>query len=109
MIQLRDEHRRHAEDHRAPVLLYRLECAQWVELGDSHNRCGMRIRAQYADNTTETVEERNLEKQLVRAAHSDPGTQVKTVPENVVMAQHHALRKSRSAGRVLHVDALVWV
>ena len=107
LLQLGDEHRRHAVEYRAALLVNRGQHAQRIEILDHDHRGAVRNDGTQREHTAEAVEQRHADQQFVRRFVSHKLARSLAVVENIAMGEHHALRKSGRAGGVLHIDLVV--
>ena len=75
VLQLREEHRRHAVERGAALTIDRLEHALRIERFHGHSAGAVRVRAEHADHAAEAVKQRHAQAQpIVRrvAEHARP-------------------------------------
>ena len=108
MLELGDEHRRHAVDRRAPVRLDRAQRRFGVErFGGNDHRGAVRHRREVAQHAAEAVIERHRHADAVVVGVSQHLADEEAVVQDVVMRERGALREAGRAGRVLDVDRIV--
>ena len=107
MLELGEEHRRHAVERRALLAIDDLEHAGGVEELERAQARAVRVGGEHAEHAAEAVKQRHAQAQPIRRrvakAFADPVAVVDDVPAR----EHDALGKARRAGRVLHVDHVV--
>ena len=80
-----------------------------VELLEEHHRRAVVDAAHDAEDASEAVEERHGDAHAVAAGEVLAGSDPEAVVRDVAVRKLYALRESRRAGRVLHVDDVVHV
>ena len=108
MLQFGDEHRRHAIERRALLLLHRRQRHQRIEaLAGKDHRCAMRHGREVAHHHAEAVIERHRDAHPVVLGQRHGAADEIAVVENVVVRQRHALRRAGGAAGELDVDRIV--
>ncbi len=107
VLELGQEHRRHAVQRRASLAMDGLEHAPRIEGFDRTQAGAVRVRAKHADHAAETVEQRHAQAQPVGGGQADSGAERLAVVDDVAAGEHHAFREPGGSRRVLHVDHVV--
>ena len=108
MVQHADEHRRHAAEHVAALIVQCVQQRQRVEAFAGIDDRGAQHHAEQAaaDHAAAVVQrQRHAVTIALRHAHDLAGKEC--VVENIVVAQRRRLRRTGRAGRVLDVDRIV--
>ena len=109
VLQLGDEHRGHAVERRAPLVVHRLQHGQRVErvAREHHRRDPMRHAGQHAQDHAEAVVERHRDADAVRLGEPHRLADEEPVVQDVVVRERGALRRARRAAGELDVDRVV--
>ncbi|GBD36743.1 hypothetical protein HRbin36_01871 [bacterium HR36] len=109
MVQFRQEHRRHAVNGCASLLVNGLQSRQWVERFCGYDHGGSVDHAhQCAHHAAKTVVKRHRNTQAVLLTECQTLADVVGVHKQITVRQHRTFRKTSSAGSVLDVDDIVW-
>jgi len=109
MVQLGDEHRRHAVQRRTAFAVHRRQHFQRIEILDHHHRRTVRNHRTDPQHATETMEQRHANQQSVGRSKMHPVADRQPVVQDIVTGQHHPFRESGRPGRILHIDLVVTV
>src|SRR5437016_3382295 len=102
MLELGDEHRRHAVDRRAALLLNRAEGRLGVErLGRNDDRATVSERTEVAHHTAEAVIERYRHQDAIVLGITERLADEEAVVEDVVVRKSCAFRRTGRARGVL--------
>ena len=109
MVQLGDEHRRHAVQRRTAFAVHRRQHFQRIEILDHHHRRTVRNHRTDPQHAAETMEQRHANQQSVGRSKMHPVADRQPVVQDIVTGQHHPFRESGRPGRILHIDLVVTV
>ena len=108
MIELRDEHGRHAMQRRAALLGYGLQRGERIKtFAGKHHAGAVRQRGEIAEHHAEAVVERHRNAQPILGGEPHRFADEEAVVENIVVRQRRALGKAGGAGGELDIDRLV--
>src|SRR5918992_5527012 len=107
VLELRDEHGRHAEERRAPLLVDGLEHLLGVELLDGHHRPLVGDGVQCPQDAPEAVKERHGDTDPILWPELHALADVESVLDDVRVGQLYPFGEARRPRGVLHVYDLV--
>src|ERR687894_55864 len=107
VLELRDEHGRHAEERRAPLLVDGLQDLLGVELLDGHHRPLVGDGVQRPQDAPEAVKERHGDTDPVLRPELHALADVEGVLDDVRVSELYPLGEARRPRGVLHVYDLV--
>ena len=108
MIELGDEHGRHAVERGAALGRDGLERRQRIEaLGREHHRCAMRDRGEIAQHHAEAVIERHRDADAVARRETHRRAGEVAVVEQVVVGERRAFGRAGGAAGELDIDGVI--
>ena len=108
MLELGEEHRRHAVERGALLAIDDFEDARGIEEFERTQTGAVRVGREDAEHAAEAMKQRHAQAESIRRRVAEPLADPVAVVDDVAAREHDALGEAGRARRVLHVDHVVY-